>query len=167
MRPQPDAELEAEESMIAKQELAQGIRFAGQRAAAALDNVQDWDHQLSHEWTTSEAFRHVAATAAGLEGFWPLLDSQVLNGMGVADLAASNTNTISGLDGKSRDELRTMIVEGHETSATFAEGLAEGDLATVVTLGGYTMPKGEIVAQIWIHHAIAHAYEASARWPIL
>ena len=22
------------------------------------------------------------------------------------------------------------------------------------------------VAQIWIHHAIAHAYEASARWPI-
>jgi len=28
------------------------------------------------------------------------------------------------------------------------------------------MEKGEVVAQIWIHHAIAHAYEGSARWPI-
>ena len=34
------------------------------------------------------------------------------------------------------------------------------------TLGGYEMPKGEIVAQVWIHHALAHSYEASARWPL-
>ena len=27
------------------------------------------------------------------------------------------------------------------------------------------MPEAEVVAQIWIHHQIAHAYEASARWP--
>ena len=44
--------------------------------------------------------------------------------------------------------------------------LDEADLNKVVKLGGYEMEKGEIVAQIWIHHAIAHAYEASARWPI-
>ena len=40
------------------------------------------------------------------------------------------------------------------------------DRKKVVILGGYQMPKAEIVAQIWIHHAIAHSYEASARWPI-
>ena len=62
--------------------------------------------------------------------------------------------------------MRQGILEGHETAAAFVEGLDEGDLATVVRLGGYELPKAEIVAQIWIHHAIAHAYEASARWPI-
>ena len=39
-------------------------------------------------------------------------------------------------------------------------------LPTVVTLGDYRMPKAELVAQIWIHHQIAHAYEASQRWPL-
>ena len=47
------------------------------------------------------------------------------------------------------------------------ETLDDADLAKVVTLGGYAMPKAEILAQIWIHHAIAHAYEGSARWPLL
>ena len=60
-----------------------------------------------------------------------------------------------------------MIREGAEASAAFAETIDDDDLATVITLGGYTMPKAEVVAQIWIHHQIHHAYDASARWPIL
>jgi hypothetical protein len=53
------------------------------------------------------------------------------------------------------------------TSAAFVETLDDAELAKTVTLGGYTWPKSELIAQIWIHHPIAHAYEASARWPIL
>jgi hypothetical protein len=153
--------------MIDRKELADGIRFAGRRAAAALENVQEWDYQLSHDWTTADAFRHVAATAGGLKGFYPLLDAGVLSKMGVQAIAEGNAKTIAGMAAKSRDELKQMILDGHEASAQFAEGLDDADLATVVTLGGYKMPKAEIVAQIWIHHAIAHSYEASARWPIL
>ena len=68
---------------------------------------------------------------------------------------------------KSKDEVIQAIREGREASAAFVETLDDADLAEVVTLGGYEMPKAEIVAQVWIHHAIAHAYEASARWPLL
>ena len=153
--------------MIDKKELAEGIRFAGRRAAAALENVQEWDYQLSHNWTTADAFRHVAATAGGLQGLYALLDVDVLSSMGVQAIAEGNAKTIENMKDKSRDELRQMILAGHEASAQFAETLDEADLAKVVTLGGYKMPKAEIVAQIWIHHAIAHSYEASARWPIL
>jgi hypothetical protein len=153
--------------MISSQELADGIRFAASRAVAAMDHVQEWDYQLGHQWTTADAFRHVAATAGGLEGFYPLLDGTVLNAMGVAEIAASNAGTIGGMDAKTRDELRAMIVEGAEASAAFAATLDGEDLAQDVELGGYKMPKAEIVAQIWIHHQIAHSYEASARWPIL
>lgn len=152
--------------MIEKTELAEGIRFAGKRAAAALEHVQDWDHQLSHNWTTADAFRHVAATAPGLQGMYPLLDTDVLTNMGVDTIAQGNARNIDKMKDKSREELKQMILEGHEASAAFVETLDDADLAKVVTLGGYTMPKSEIVAQIWIHHAIAHSYEASARWPI-
>ena len=55
---------------ISKQELAEGIRFAGRRAVAALEHVPDFDRQLAQEWTTAEAFRHIAAGAGGLEGFY-------------------------------------------------------------------------------------------------
>ena len=68
---------------------------------------------------------------------------------------------------KSQEEVIQAIRDGHEASAAFVESLDDADLAKVVTLGGYEMPKAEILAQIWIHHAIAHAYEASARWPLL
>lgn len=153
--------------MVDRQELADGMRFAGRRAAAALANVQEWDYQLSHQWTTSEAFRHVAAVAPALEGFWPLIGSAGLHETGIASVAASNREAIDGLAGKSREELAAMIVAGQEASAAFAESVEQAALDEVVTLGGYTMPRGEIVAQVWIHHQIAHAYEASARWPIL
>jgi hypothetical protein len=153
--------------MIEKKDLVEGIRFAGRRAAAALEHVQEWDYQLSHNWTTADAFRHVAATAGGLQGFYPLLDAGVLSKMGVDAIAEGNARTIESLKDKSRDELKQMILAGHEASAAFAETLDDADLAKAVTLGGYNMPKAEIVAQIWIHHAIAHSYEASARWPIL
>lgn len=151
---------------ITKQELADGIRFAGQRAAAAARYARDWDHHLGHHWTTREAFAHIAATAPGLPQFYPLLETGVLSGMKADQAAAANDRAINQLEQKSKDEIIQAIIEGHEQSARFVEGLDDADLAKVVTLGGYEMPKAEIVAQIWIHHAIAHAYEASARWPL-
>jgi hypothetical protein len=152
--------------MISKTELAEGIRFAGQRAAAAARYCEDWEHQLGHQWTTGDAFRHVAAVAAGAQGFYPLLDAGVLNAVGGQQVASNNDKAIEGLKGKSHDEVAQAIIDGHSVSAAFVDTLDEGDLAKVVKLGGYEMPKGELLAQVWIHNAIAHSYEASARWPI-
>ncbi len=153
--------------MIDKQELADGIRFAGKRAASALEHVQDFDHQLGHQWTTADAFRHVAGTAGALAVFYPILDSEAVGKQTVGDYEAINADGIKGLEDKSRDEVRQMILDGAEESAVFAEGLDQADLDRVITLGGYHMSMGDIVAQIWIHHQIAHSYEASARWPLL
>ncbi|MFN0145390.1 MAG: DinB family protein [Dehalococcoidia bacterium] len=152
--------------MISKTELVDGIRFAGERAAAAARNCKDWDHQLGHQWTTGDAFRHVAAVSGGAEGFYPLLDTGVLSGMPADRIAVNNDKAIAGLNEKSREEVAEAIIAGHKVSAAFVATLDDADLAKVVTLGGYEMPKAELVAQVWIHHAIAHAYEASARWPI-
>ncbi|MEO6397704.1 MAG: maleylpyruvate isomerase N-terminal domain-containing protein [Tepidiformaceae bacterium] len=156
-----------EARMISKAELATGIRFAGERAAAAALNTKDWDHQLGHEWTSRAAFSHVAATAAGASRLYPALDGGTLSTLGVPQMAASNAKAIDRMADKSQEEIVQAIRSGHEESATFVESLDEADLAKVVSLGGYEMPKSEILAQIWIHHAIAHAYEASARWPLL
>ncbi|HJN92703.1 MAG TPA: maleylpyruvate isomerase N-terminal domain-containing protein [Dehalococcoidia bacterium] len=152
--------------MIEKQELVEGIRFAGRRAASALETVQEWDYQLGHQWTTADAFRHVAGAAGQLEGFYPMLDGDVLTKQTVDEYATINDQGIEGLGDKSRDEVRQMILDGAEESAKYAETLDQEDLDQVITLGGYHMSKGEIVAQIWIHHQIAHSYEASGRWPI-
>lgn len=152
---------------ISKQELVEGIRFAGERAAAAGRFCKDWDHQLGHQWTSGDAFRHLAATAPGAQGFYPLLDSGVLSNLPASKAAEGNAANIAKAAGKSRDEILDAIVTGHQASADFVATLDEDDLARTVTLGGYEMPKAEIMAQIWIHHAIAHAYEASARWPLL
>ncbi len=151
---------------ISKQELADGIRFAGRRAAAAAERTKDWEHQLSHAWTSGDAYRHIAAVAGAAARLYPLLDAGVLNGVTVETAARNNAGAIEGLKGKSREEIIQAILEGHEASAAFVETLDEADLAKVVKLGGYEMEKAEIVAQIWIHHTVAHAYEASARWPI-
>ncbi|MEX0784121.1 MAG: hypothetical protein WD557_15880 [Dehalococcoidia bacterium] len=153
--------------MITKQDLAAGIRFAGERAATAGEYAKDWDHQLGHQWTTGDALRHVAASVGGLERVYPMLaNADVLSGLGIAQIGAMNAQSIAGMKEKSREEVLAAIRDGSEASAKFAETLNDEDLATVVKLGGYEMPKGEIAAQIWIHHTIAHAYEASARWPI-
>ena len=152
--------------MISKTELAEGIRFAGRRAAAAAENTKDWDHQLGHQWTTADAFRHVAATAGGCSQMYPLLGQGMLSGLSIEQIAAMNAKSIAGQAAKSREEIVRNITEGAEASAAFVETLDDDDLATVVTLGGYEMPKAELVAQVWIHHQIAHAYEASARWPL-
>jgi hypothetical protein len=152
--------------VISKQELVDGIRFAGKRAAAAAENTKDWDHQLAHQWTSGDAFRHIAGTAGAASGLYPLFDAGVLSGIGSDRIAESNAATISGMAGKSREEVIQAILDGQNASADFVASLDEADLAKVVKLGGYEMEKAEIVAQIWIHHAIAHAYEASARWPI-
>jgi hypothetical protein len=95
-----------------------------------------------------------------------LADATILSGLGVQQIGAMNAQSIGGLKEKSREDVIDAIRSGSEASAKYAETLDDADLAKVVTLGGYEMPKGEIVAQIWIHHTIAHAYEASARWPI-
>lgn len=153
--------------MISKTDLAAGIRFAGGRAAAAATLTKDWDYQLGHQWTSRAAFSHLAATAGGAAGLYPALDTGVLSGLGVPQIAAGNEKAIGRMADKSKDEVIQAIVDGHEASAAFVETLDDADLAKVVTLGGYEMPKAEILAQIWIHHAIAHAYEASARWPLL
>jgi len=153
--------------MINKQELVEGIRFAGERAAAAAEHCHDWDYQLGHQWTSGDAFRHIAATAGGAAGFVPMLESGVLSGLGVDRIAQGNAKAISERSTTPRAEVIAAIRAGHAASADYVAGLDETDLTKVVTLGGYEMPKAEIIAQIWIHHAIAHAYEASARWPIL
>lgn len=153
--------------MISKTDLAAGIRFAGQRAATAATLTKDWDYQLGHQWTTRAAFSHLASTAGGASGLYPALDSGALSGFGVEQIAANNAKSIGRMADKSKEEVIQAILDGHEASAAFVETLDDTDLAKVVTLGGYEMPKAEIVAQIWIHHAIAHAYEASARWPLL
>ena len=152
--------------MITKAELVEGIRFAGERAAAAGRYCKDWEHQLGHQWTTGDAFRHVSQTAGGAPGLYPLLDAGVLSNLPAAQIAASNDKAIGNLKAKSKEEILQAIIDGHNASAAFVETLDEADLAKVVTLGGYEMPKAEIIAQVWIHHAIAHSYEASARWPL-
>ena len=153
--------------MIEKQELADGIRFAGKRAASALETVVEWDYQLGHQWTTADAFRHVAGTAGVLPGFYPILDSEEVGRQTVGDYASINADGIRSLEDKSRDEVRQMILDGSEASALFVEGVDQENLDTVIRMGGYHMSKGDVVAQIWIHHQIAHSYEASARWPLL
>ena len=152
--------------MIEKQELAEGIRFAGRRAVAALEHVPDFDRQLAHEWTTADAFRHIAAGAGALEGFYGSIATGALESFDVDAAAAGNAGTIARMAELSREELGAMIVEGAEASAAFVETLDDDDLATPIALGDYRMPKAELVAQIWIHHQIAHAYEASQRWPL-
>jgi hypothetical protein len=152
--------------MISQQELVDGIRFAGQRAAAAGQYCKDWNHQLGHQWSTGDAFRHVAATAPGAAGMYPALDGGGLSGLGADRIAAGNARSIASLNEKSKEEVIAAIIAGHNASAEFVATLDVADLAKVVTLGGYEMPKAELLAQIWIHHAIAHSYEASARWPI-
>lgn len=152
--------------MISARELAAGIRFAGERAATIASYCKDWDFQLGHQWTSGDAFRHVAAVAGGAGQLAPMLDSGMLNGFTAAAASASNAERIKSLAAKSRDEVIASIREGHEASARAVEAMDDGDLAKVVKLGGYEMPKGELLAQIFIHHAMAHAYEASARWPL-
>ncbi|MPZ24341.1 MAG: hypothetical protein GEU28_12585 [Dehalococcoidia bacterium] len=95
-----------------------------------------------------------------------MFDSGVLNGFGVDQVAQGNARAISGLDGKSSEEIEQAIIDGQNASAAFVEGLDESDLQQTIKLGGYEMPKAEIVAQIWINHQLAHSYEASARWPL-
>ena len=152
--------------MIEKQELAEGIRFAGRRAAAALEHVPDFDRQLAQEWTTADAFRHIAAGAGALEGFYGSLGTDALESFSNDDAASGNARTVERMAEVSREELGAMIIEGSKASAAFVETLDDDDLATVVTLGDYRMPKAELVAQIWIHHPIHHAYEGSQRWPL-
>ena len=152
--------------MITRQELAQGIRFAGRRAAAALDHVQDLDHPLAHAWTTADAFRHLASVAGALPSFYPAIGTAELGALTAAQAAAGNQQSIHALAAASRADLRQTILDGHEASAAFVETVDDASLNEVITLGGYRMPRAEVVAQIWIHHTIAHAYEATYRWPV-
>lgn len=152
--------------MLTKSELAAGIRFAGERAAASAESTTDWSVVLGNGWTTHETFSHVAATAGGVEGIYPMLDTGALNGMNIEAGAASNAQSIAGKKADSQEKIIQDIRDGHEASAKFIEGCDDADLAKAVSVGGYSMSKGEIVGQIWINHAIAHSYEASARWPL-
>ena len=151
---------------ISKQELADGIRFAGQRVAAAGRYTRNWDHQLGHQWTSRDAFCHIASTAGGLPGLHPLVAGGQLGGVGVEQVAQINAQNISNLSSKSQDEIIQSIVEGQETSAKFVEGLDDAALNEEIKLGEYEMPMADLIAQIWINHQLGHAYEASARWPL-
>ncbi len=151
---------------ISKQELVDGIRFAGERAAAAAANCKDWDYQLGHQWTSGDAFRHIAAVSGAASNMYPLLDQGVLSGIPSEKIAENNDKAIAGLKEQSREDVCQAIIDGHKASAEFVATLDEEELSKVITLGGYEMPKAEILAQIWIHHPIHHAYEGSARWPI-
>ncbi|HXU23279.1 MAG TPA: hypothetical protein VN697_04545 [Tepidiformaceae bacterium] len=153
--------------MTTNKELADGIRFAAGRVTAIAANTHDWDHQLGHQWTTRDAFSHIAASSGGAEQFVPMLDGPMLSSIGVEQIGQMNAGSIAQMNGKSNEEIIAAMREGLTASAAYAETLDNDDLQKTVTLGGYTWPKGELIAQIFIHHPIAHAYEASARWPIL
>jgi len=153
-------------NMISRQELADGIRFAGQRAAAAATYTKNWDHQLAHQWTSRDAFVHIASSGGGAARLVPMLSGGALAGVTVGQVAGMNAQSIAKMADVSREEIIQAIVDGHNASAAFVESFDEAALAKTVQLGGYEMPLAEIVAQIWIHHVLAHAYEASARWPI-
>ena len=152
--------------MLSRQELADGIRFAGERAAAATRYASDFDHRLGHQWTTRDAFSHLAAVGGALEQFYPGIVGGDVADLTVEQTAAMNAQGIGSMEGKSQDELAQLIVDGHNASAAYVEKLDDDALAQSVRLGGYNMPMGDIIAQVWIHHSIAHAYEASARWPV-
>ncbi|HET9199419.1 MAG TPA: hypothetical protein VFO84_00400 [Dehalococcoidia bacterium] len=151
---------------ISKQELADGIRFAGQRAATAARYTKDWDHQLAHKWTTRDAFSHVASTSGGLPMLAPMVMGGQLGSVTVDQVAQINDQNISGLAGKSDDEIIQAIIDGQEASAKHVEGMDDAQLAQEITLGQYQMPVADLIAQIWINHQLAHTYEASARWPL-
>jgi hypothetical protein len=153
--------------MISQQDLVDGIRFAGRRAGAAAQNTQDWTFQLGHQWTSGDAFRHLAANAGILASVYPLLGQEDLSALGREQIAQMNTQAIDAWRDKSQDDVLQAIVVGHNATADFVATLNEQDLATVIRLGGYELPMAEIIAQIWINHAFAHADEASARWPLL
>jgi len=91
--------------MITKQELVDGSRFAGRRAAAAGANAKDWNHQLAHQWTTRDAFSHLAATAGGAAGLYPLLDAGVLSGMGADRIAQGNASAIDKMKDQTKEEI--------------------------------------------------------------
>lgn len=99
--------------MITKQELVDGIRFAGRRAAAAGANAKDWNHQLAHQWTTRDAFSHLAATAGGAAGLYPLLDAGVLSGMGADRIAQGNASAID----KMKDQTKGRDPRSHRCRA--------------------------------------------------
>ncbi|MGH2632416.1 MAG: hypothetical protein ACRDG3_03310 [Tepidiformaceae bacterium] len=153
--------------MTTSKELAGGIRFAAERVTAIATNTNDWEHQLGHQWTTRDAFSHIAASSGGAEQFVPMLDGPMLSSIGVEQIGQMNAGSIARMSDKSDEEIIAAMREGLTASAAYAETLDDADLQKTVTLGGYTWPKGELIAQIFIHHPIAHAYEASARWPIL
>ena len=104
--------------MISKQELVDGIRFAGERAAAAAKHCRDWDHQLGHQWTSGDAFRHIAATAGGAAGFVPMLESGVLSGLGADRIAQGNAKAISDRSATPREEVVTAIRAGHAAACS-------------------------------------------------
>lgn len=152
--------------MITKDELARGIRFAGERAAAAASYTKNWDHQLAHQWTSRDAFVHIATSAGTAPQIAPLLAGGALAGVTLEQVAGMNAQSIAKMANQSQEEVVRAIRDGHEASAAFVETMDEAALGQTVKLGGYEMPLAEIIAQVWIHHTIAHTYEASARWPI-
>jgi hypothetical protein len=151
---------------ITKQELADGIRFAGQRAATAARLTKNWDHQLAHQWTTRDAFCHIASTSGSLPMLAPMVIGGQLGGVNVDQVAQINDQNISNLSSKSQDEIIQAIVDGQEASAKHVEGMDDAQLSQEIKLGGYEMPVADLIAQIWINHQLAHTYEASARWPL-
>jgi hypothetical protein len=151
---------------ISKQELADGIRFAGQRVATAARYTKNWDHQLAHQWTSRDAFCHIASTSGGLPMLQPMMAGGQLNGVKVDQVAQINAQNISNLVDKSQDEIVQAILDGQEASAKYVEGMDESALSQEIKLGEYEMPVADLIAQIWINHQLGHAYEASARWPL-
>ncbi len=81
--------------MLSKSEIAEGIRFAGKRAAAAAETTVDWDVVLGNVWTTHQMFSHVAAAAGAAESMYPMLETPALNGMGVDAVATGNSQSFS------------------------------------------------------------------------
>lgn len=157
--------------MITRDELAYGVRFAGKRAAAAATYCVDWDYPLAHGWTSGDAFRHVAAgavdgastSAAGQ--FVESLRSGRLSGVTTEQVGAVNERAKAKLEDWSRDRIIAALEELGTVRSEYLQTIDEELLSSVIRLGGYEMPLGEILAQIWVQHTIAHAYEASARWP--
>lgn len=150
--------------MTSRSELAEAIRFAGSRAAAATAYVDDWDYATESGWTTREHFAHVASWAGHLPRIhtW-LTESGWLTREHSAPAALER---LAPFFDRTPHELAEVIQEGYEADAAFAESLDEAALARPLRVGPYEMPLAELLAFESANHAIHHVTEATLRAPL-
>jgi hypothetical protein len=151
---------------MSKAELAEAVRFAGERAAAAVTYVDDWEYTTSSGWTTREHFAHVASLSGHLDEVCAFLTAPDAADLLPKEAADLNRDLLTPFLNTSPAELARVIREGHEADAAFIEGLDEDSLAQQLHLGPYHMPLAELLAYESVNHAIYHVTEGTLRVPL-